>query len=82
MPSLVPPIVLGDDNVLRHVDKTTRKVARVGGLKRRVGQAFTCTVRRDEVFEHRQSFAEVRGNRRLDDFAGGSLAISPRIPES
>ena len=63
-------VVLGDDRVLRHVDQTAGQVARVRGLERGVGQTLTGAVRRDEVLEHRETFAEVRGDRRLDDFAG------------
>ena len=62
-------VVLGDDHVLRHVDQTARQVARVGGLQRRVGQTLAGAVRRDEVLQHRQAFAEVRRDRRLDDLA-------------
>ena len=64
-------IVIGDDHVLRHVDETTRQVARVRGLERGIGQTLTSAVRRDEVLEHRQAFAEVRLDRLLDDFARG-----------
>ena len=69
MPSTVPQSYLGDDHVLGHVDQPPRQVARVGRLQRRVGQALAGAVRRDEVLEHRQAFAEVRLDRRLDDLA-------------
>jgi hypothetical protein len=62
---------LGDDAVLRHVDQTARQIAGVGGLQRRVGQALAGAVRRDEVLQHVQAFAEVRRDRRLDDLAVG-----------
>ena len=62
-------VVFADDHVLGHVDQTARQVARVGGLERRISQSFTRAVRRDEVLQHRQSFAEVGGDRRLDNFA-------------
>src|SRR6476661_10874846 len=52
-------VVLTDDDVLRHVDETTRQVARVGGAERRVGQTLTGTVRRDEELEHREALTEV-----------------------
>ncbi len=61
-------VVFADDHVLRHVDQTPRQIARVGGFERRIGQSFAGAVRRNEVFEHRQTFTEVRGDRRLDDF--------------
>src|SRR5688572_2110665 len=63
-------IVIGDDHVLRHVDETTRQVARVRRLQRGIGQALAGAVRRDEVLEHRQAFAEVGLDRLLDDFTG------------
>ncbi len=62
-------IDLVDDHVLRDVDETTRQVARVGGLERRVGEALARAVRRDEVVQHRQPFTEVRRDGRLDDLA-------------
>ena len=64
-------VELGDDRVLRDVDETTREVAGVRRLERGVGEALTRAVRRDEVLEHRETFAEVRGDRRLDDLARG-----------
>ena len=64
-------ILLGDDDVLRHVDEPAREVAGVGGLERGVGQTFARAVGGDEVLQHGQAFAEVRGDRRLDDFARG-----------
>ena len=62
-------IVFADDYVLSNVNQTASQVARIGGLQCRIGQSFTRAVRRDEVLQHRQPFAEVRSNRRLDDFA-------------
>src|SRR5438477_1613078 len=62
-------VLLADDHVLRDVDETPRQVARVGGAERRVGEALTGTVRRDEVLEHRQALHEVRLDRALDDLA-------------
>src|SRR6185312_3282942 len=62
-------IEVGHDGVLGDVDETARQVARVGGLERRVGEALTSAVGRDEVLENREAFTEVRGDRRLDDFA-------------
>ena len=58
-----------DRHVLRDVHETTREVAGVGRLERRVGQTLTSAVRRDEVLEQRQTFAEVRLDRAFDDFA-------------
>ena len=56
-------VELGDDGVLRDVDETTREVTGVRRLERGVGETLTRAVRRDEVLEHRETFAEVRGDR-------------------
>src|SRR5271168_1467520 len=64
-------IALVDDDVLRHVHETSSEVTGVGGLKSRVGQAFTRTVRGDEVLQHGKALAEVGSDGRFDDFAGG-----------
>src|SRR5579885_2126365 len=63
-------IALIDDDVLGHVNETASQVAGVGGLERGIRQAFARAVRRDEVVQHVQAFTEVRGDGRLDDFAG------------
>ena len=60
---------LAHDDVLRDVDQTTGQISRVGGTQRGVGQALAGAVRRDEVLEHRQAFAEVRLDRTVDDVA-------------
>ena len=59
-----------DDHILRHVYELARKVARVGGLERRIRETLAGAVGRNEVFEHRKPFTEGRGNRALDDVAG------------
>ena len=82
-------ILLGDRHVLRDVHETTREVAGVGRLERRVGQTLTSAVRRDEVLEHATDPS------RKFDLIGLSMispippvsffcgfAISPRIPAS
>jgi hypothetical protein len=48
-----------DDDVLRRIHELAREIARVGGLQCGVGKAFARTVRRNEVFEHGESLAEV-----------------------
>ena len=63
-------VVLADDGVLRDVDETAREVTGVGRLERGVGETLTGAVGRDEVLEHRETFAEVRGDGGLDDLAG------------
>src|SRR5207248_10916590 len=64
-------ILLADDYVLRYVNQPAREIAGVGRLERRIRQTLTSAVRRDEVFEHVQAFAEVGRDWRLDDFARG-----------
>ena len=64
-------IVFADDHVLRHVDQTAGEVAGVGRLERRIRQTFARAVRRDEVLQHVEAFAEVRGDRGFDDLARG-----------
>ena len=56
-------IVFADDHVLRHVDQTPREVTGVGRLERRIRQTLTRAVRRDEVLQHVEAFAEVRRDR-------------------
>ena len=61
-------IVLDDDRVLRDVDQAARQVAGVRRLERSIGEALARAVSRDEVLQNRQTFAEVRRDRSLDDF--------------
>lgn len=51
---------LGDDNILRNIDKTTGKVTGVGGLKSRIRQRLTRAARCDEVLEDIKTLTEVR----------------------
>src|SRR5439155_7409375 len=62
-------IVGGDDDVLGDVGELAGQVAGVGRLERGVGQALAGAVRRREIFEYAQAFAEVRLDGRLDDLA-------------
>ena len=64
-------IEFGHHQVLGYIDQTAGQVTRVRGLERRIGQTFTRTVGGDEVLQHVQTFAEVGGNRCLDDGAVG-----------
>ena len=64
-------IVFGDDHVLRHVDQAASQVAGIGRLERGIGQTFTRAVRRDEVLQHVEAFAEVGRDGGFDDFARG-----------
>src|SRR5262249_7532836 len=61
----------GDDHVLGDVGEFAGEVARVGGFEGRIGEALANPVRRAEVFEHRQAFAEISLNGGFDDFAVG-----------
>src|SRR5256886_7828688 len=72
-------IFFGDRDVLRHVYQAARQVARVRGLQRRVGEALSRAVGRDEVLEHRQAFAEVRLDRALDDLADAAGQFPLRL---
>ena len=65
-------VVLGDDHVLAHVHEPAGEVARVRRLERGVGQALAGAVGRDEVLQHGEAFAEVRGDGVLDDLARGA----------
>src|SRR5208282_4273858 len=61
-------IVLDNDRVLRDVHQPPRQVAGVRRLERGVGQALARAVGRDEVLQHREPLAEVRGDRSFDNF--------------
>ncbi len=60
-------ILLIDDHVMSHVDKTTGKISSVGGLQCGIRKTLTGTVGRDEVLKHRQTLLKVGKNRVLDD---------------
>src|SRR5690606_16755008 len=64
-------IVLGDDDVHRHVAQLAGQVTGVRGLERGIRQTLTGAVRRDEVLENREALTEGREDRALNDFAGG-----------
>ncbi len=64
-------VLVRDDDILRHVDETASEVTRVRGLECGIGQTLTRAVRRDEVLQHGEAFAEVRRDGGLDDFARG-----------
>src|SRR5690606_24166457 len=70
-PLVSAAVVLGDDEILRHVDQATGQITRVRSFQGSIGQAFTRAVRRDEVLEYVQAFAEVCSDRRFDDRAVG-----------
>src|SRR5579864_499473 len=64
-------VVLADDHILGHVDQSARQVAGIRGLESGIGESLAGTVRRDEVLQHGQPFAEVCRDRGLDDFTRG-----------
>ena len=59
------------NNIVRYVEEASRQISCACGIERGVGQTFAGAVRRDEVLQDVQAFAEVRGDRRLDDRAVG-----------
>ena len=72
-------IFFGDDDIMGNVNQTTSEVSSIGRFHSGVGQTFTCTVRRDEVFEHRHTFLKVRKDWVFDDllpFGTGLLRLS------
>lgn len=87
-------IFLAHDNVLSHVDETAGQITGVRRPQRGIGQTFPRAVRRNEVFQDREAFAEVRFDRKFDDAAGrvgheaphtaqlGDLRFVPRALES
>ena len=62
-------IVFGDNDVLRHVAKPACEITGIRCFQSRIRQTLTGAVCRDEVLQHVEAFAEIRGNRLLDDFA-------------
>src|SRR6516164_1144411 len=60
-------IELGDDHVLSNVHQPPGQVTGVGGLERRIRQALARAMSGDKVLQNVQAFAEVRGDRSLDD---------------
>ena len=64
-----------NDHVVRHVHQTPCQVTCIGGLEGGIGKTFTCTVRGDEVLEHRHTFLKVGDDRVLDDLCAGCTAL-------
>src|SRR5690606_1136757 len=73
-------IRLRDGDVLRDVDEPAGEIAGVRRLERGVGKALPGAVRRDEVLEHREAFAEVRLDRALDDLTDATGELLLRLP--
>src|SRR3990167_1897546 len=59
----------GHHQILSHVDQATSQVTGVRRLQCGIRKTLTSTVSGDEVLQNRQTFAEVRGDRRFDDRA-------------
>jgi hypothetical protein len=62
-------VVLDHHQILGHVHQAARQVTGVRRLQRRICQTLTRAVGRDEVLQNVEAFAEVGGDRRLDDRA-------------
>ncbi len=73
-------ILLGNGDVLAHVNEAAGKIARLGRFQSRVGRAFPGAVRRDKELGHRQSLAEGSPDRDIHDLAVGlgHYAAHPR----
>ena len=65
-----------DDNVLGNVDETTRQVTGVGGVRRRVDEALTGAVGRQEVLERGEALAEVGLNGQLQRVGADDLEVA------
>ena len=63
-------VVFGDDDVLHHVHEAAGQVPGVRRFEGGVRETLTGAVGGGEVLEHREAFAEARGDRGFDDFAG------------
>ena len=60
--------VMGQHNhILCNIHETAGQIARVGRLERRVREPFSRSVGRNEILQHAQAFAEIRGDRRFHD---------------
>ena len=79
-----PTIGLGDHHVLADVGQFAGQVATVGSLQRRVGQSLAGPVRGTEILQDRESLAEVRLDRRLDDLTrrlGHQATHASQLPD-
>src|SRR3989475_8653191 len=77
-------VLFRDHEILGHVHQAPRQMPRVRRLQGGVGEALARAVRRDEVLQHVQPFAEVGGDRRLDDRAvglGHQAAHAGKLPD-
>ena len=61
-------IMRQDNHVLRHVHQAAGQIARVGRLEGGVRKPFSRSVRRNEILQYAQAFAEIRGDRGFHDF--------------
>ena len=66
-PFIGSTVIHVDNQVLGYVDQAPRQVTRVGGFKGGIRESLARAMGGDKVLQHVQSFAEVRGNRVLDN---------------
>src|SRR2546427_189732 len=74
-----PAVLFCNGHILSDVDQPACQITRVGRLERGIGETLPRAVRRDEVLEHRQPFAEVRLDGALDDFADAARELLLRL---
>src|SRR5690606_10285819 len=72
----VTTVFFGNNDVLADVDQTTGQVTSIRCTKRGIGQTFTSTVSRKEVFQRVQAFLVVGFNWKLHGFTG-SVNLNP-----
>ena len=59
-------VLLGDDHIVRYVNKTTGQITGIGSLQSGIGKTLTGTVGRNEVLQHAHAFLEVSKHRVFD----------------
>ena len=64
-------VLLGDDKVLRDIDKPAGKISGFCRPQRRIRKSLTSSVSGEEVLQHIQSLTEVSRNRIINDASGG-----------
>ena len=72
-------ILLENDHILGHIHQLPSHVAGVRSFQRGIGKTFPGAVGGDEILKHRESLAEIRDDRALDNFTGrlGHQAAHP-----
>ena len=64
-------VMLGDDEILRHVNESPRQVAGLGRSECGISESLSCAVSGDEVLQHVHTFAEVRSDWVVDGLTCG-----------